>query len=141
MGKDAEEVDHLPGVTLAGDEEDVPDAGALQQLQRVVDHRPTSDRQQVFVGDAGQLAEASGLPARADEALGLHAGRMLLLSRSPPVGSQSRLPSPYRGHRTYRRVPEIEQRGDQPGGEREDAPRPAQEKQHSLHRGDASRHT
>ena len=72
----AEEIDHLPGVPLARDEEDVPDAGELEQLERVVDHRPAPDREQVLVGYARELAEARRLAARADQALRLHGGML-----------------------------------------------------------------
>ena len=65
-----------PGVALAGDEEDVPDPRQLEQLERVVDHRPAADREQVLVRDARQLAEARRLAAGADEALRLHAGSL-----------------------------------------------------------------
>ena len=69
----AEQVDHLAGVALARDEEDVADPRELEELERVVDHRPAPDRQQVLVRDARQLAEARRLAAGADEALRLHA--------------------------------------------------------------------
>ena len=65
----AEEVDHLARVALAGDDEHLADAGELEQLQRVVDHRPAADRQQVLVRDPGQLAEPRRLSSRADESL------------------------------------------------------------------------
>ena len=71
-----EQVDHLARMALPGDEEDVADPGQLQQLERVVDHRPAPDRQQVLVRDARQLAQARRLAAGADEALRLHAGRL-----------------------------------------------------------------
>src|SRR3970282_1519122 len=65
----AERVDHLPRVALAGHEQHVPDASELEQLERVVDHRPAADRQQVLVRDARQLPETRRLPAGADQAL------------------------------------------------------------------------
>jgi hypothetical protein len=65
----AEEVDHLAGVTLAGHDEHLLDARELQQLQRVVDHRPAADREQVLVRDARQLAEPRRLTSRTDESL------------------------------------------------------------------------
>ena len=40
----AEQVDHLARVLLAGDDEHFADAGELEQLERVVDHRPAADR-------------------------------------------------------------------------------------------------
>ena len=45
---------------------------ALQQLQRVVDHRPVADRQEVLVRDARQLFEARRVAAGGDEPF--HAG-------------------------------------------------------------------
>ena len=71
-----EEVDHLPGVALARDEQHLRDPSELEELERVVDHRPAPDRQQVLVRDARQLAEACRLAAGADEALRLHAGML-----------------------------------------------------------------
>ena len=69
----AEQVDQLTGVALAGDDHHLPDAGELQQLQRVIDHRPAADRQQVLVDDARQLAEPRRLAACRDQSLDLHA--------------------------------------------------------------------
>ena len=69
----AEQVDELPRVLLAGDEQHLAHAEPLQELQRVVDHRPAADRQQVLVRDARQLLEPRRGPAGADEAL--HAAR------------------------------------------------------------------
>ena len=44
----------------------------LQLLQRVIDHRPVADRQQVLVRDARQLLETRRVAAGCDQAL--HAG-------------------------------------------------------------------
>ena len=65
----AEQVDEVARVLLAGDEQHLAHADPLQQLQRVVDHRPAADRQQVLVRDARQLLEPRRRPACADEAL------------------------------------------------------------------------
>ena len=65
----AEQVDELPRVLLPGDEQHLLHARALQQLQRVVDHRPAPDRQQVLVRDARQLLETRRGPAGGDQAL------------------------------------------------------------------------
>ena len=65
----AELVDHLPGVPLAGHDEDLPDPGKLQELERVVDHRPTPGGQQVLVRDARQLAEPRRFSPSADQSL------------------------------------------------------------------------
>ena len=64
-----EQVDHLPRVALAGDDEHLVDPGQLEQLQRVVDHRPAADREQVLVRDPRQLPEPRRLTTRADESL------------------------------------------------------------------------
>ena len=68
----AEQVDELSRVLLARDEQHLADAEPLQELQRVVDHRPAADRQQVLVRDARQLLEPGRGAAGADEPL--HAG-------------------------------------------------------------------
>ena len=65
----AEQVDHLPGVPLAGDHEHLADARELEQLERVVDHRPASHRQQVLVRDPRQLPEPCRFSSRADQSL------------------------------------------------------------------------
>ena len=39
----SEQVDHLAGVVLAGDDEHLAYARELEQLERVVDHRPAAD--------------------------------------------------------------------------------------------------
>ena len=57
---------------LPGDDEHVTHADLLEELQRVVDHRPAPDRQQVLVRHARQLLEPGRRAACADEAL--HAG-------------------------------------------------------------------
>src|SRR5207249_4006056 len=68
----AEQVDEVTRVLLPGDDQDVAHPDPLEELQRVIDHRPAADRQQVLVRDARQLLEPGRRPARADEAL--HAG-------------------------------------------------------------------
>src|SRR5215211_1591407 len=52
---------------LAGHEKHVADADPLQQLQRVVHHRPAPDGEQMLVRDAGQLLQARRAPPRADQ--------------------------------------------------------------------------
>ena len=64
----AEQVDEVARMLLPGDEQHLADADPLQQLQRVVDHRPAADREQVLVGDARQLLEPRRRAACADEA-------------------------------------------------------------------------
>ena len=56
-----QEVDHLPGVARTGHDEHLFDARQLQQTQRVQDHRPLRDREQVLVRDSGQLPEPGRL--------------------------------------------------------------------------------
>jgi len=47
-----EQVDELPCMLLPGHEQHLAHTSALQQLQRVVDHRPVTHREQVLVRDA-----------------------------------------------------------------------------------------
>src|SRR5581483_121114 len=68
----AEKVDEVAGVLLPGDDQDVAHTDPLEQLERVVDHRPATDREQVLVRHARQLLEPRCGAACADEAL--HAG-------------------------------------------------------------------
>ena len=68
----AEQVDEVARVLPAGHEQHLVDTGPLEQLERVVDHRPAADGQQVLVGDARQLLEPRRRPACADQPL--HAG-------------------------------------------------------------------
>ncbi len=86
----AEEIDHLPRVALPRDEEHVGDPGQLEELERVVDHRPAPDREQVLVRDARQLAEARRLAAGADEALRLHAGMLSDARRGRATAASAR---------------------------------------------------
>ena len=65
----AEQVDHLTGVTLPGDEENLANPGELEELERVVDHRPSAHGEQVLVRDPGQLAEPRCLSSCADQSL------------------------------------------------------------------------
>ena len=70
----SEQIDQLAGMALPGDDHHLVHARQLQQLQRVVDHRPAADRQQMLVDDARQLAQPRGLAAGRDQSLCLHAG-------------------------------------------------------------------
>ncbi len=65
----AEQVDEVARVLLAGHEQHLADPEPLQELERVVDHRPAADRQQVLVRDARQLLETRRLAAGADQTL------------------------------------------------------------------------
>ena len=78
----SEQVDQLAGMALAGDDHHLADACELQQLQRVVDHRPAADRQQMLVDDARQLAQPRRLAAGRDQSLCLHAGADATAGRS-----------------------------------------------------------
>src|SRR5262249_54456711 len=112
-----EEVDHLTRMALAGHEEYVRDPGELQELQRVVDHRPAPDREQVLVRDARQLAETRGLAARADEAPRLHPQDAKRPRRRGGLGPPPLAPAPrssgssfplvHTGYRTYRGDPDV----------------------------------
>src|SRR5581483_11931813 len=82
----------LARVLLAGDEQHLADADALEQLQRVVDHRPATDRQQVLVRDAGQLLEARRVAAGGDQPL--HAADATAASASwPRAAAKPRTPA------------------------------------------------
>ncbi len=65
----AEQVDELARVLLAGDDQDLAHADALEQLQRVIDHRPAADGQQVLVRHARQLGEPRRVPTGGDQSL------------------------------------------------------------------------
>ena len=49
----------IAGIPAAGDDQDVLDPGIHQSLDRVVDHRPVVDRQQMFVGDFGEREQTA----------------------------------------------------------------------------------
>src|SRR5207248_10543953 len=80
----AEQVDEAAGMLLAGDEQHLADADPLQELKRVVDHRPAPDREQVLVRDARQLGEPGRAPAGTDQAL--HRALIIALGRNGPRG-------------------------------------------------------
>jgi hypothetical protein len=61
----------------ADDDHDFADAHAGQRRDRVVDHRPVVDRQQMLVGDDGQREEAGGRAARQHEAFHSDSGGIL----------------------------------------------------------------
>ena len=67
-------------------------AHSLQELERVIDHRPLTDRQQVLVGDARQLGEARRVAAGADETF--HAADAIAASASwPRAAARPRMPA------------------------------------------------
>src|SRR5581483_11231242 len=84
----AEQVDELPGVLLARHDQHLAHADALQELERVVDHRPAADRQQVLVRDARQLLEPGRGAACGDQAL--HAGADATASTWPSGDVEAR---------------------------------------------------
>jgi hypothetical protein len=59
----AEQFHEVAHVLGAGHQQDVLHPGPGELLQRVVHHRPRTDRQQVLVGHPGQFAHAGSLPA------------------------------------------------------------------------------
>jgi hypothetical protein len=63
----AEEAEELAGVRPSGDEHRLGHAGPDERLDRVRDHRPVVDRQQVLVGDAGQRIEPAARAACEDD--------------------------------------------------------------------------
>ena len=65
----AEQVDELPRVLLPGHEQHLSHPDALQELERVVDHRPPPHRQKVLVRHARQLFEPRCSATCADEPL------------------------------------------------------------------------
>ena len=65
----AEQAEELPGMRPAGDDHDLVDARAYERLDRVLDHRPVVDRQQVLVRDPRQRVEPRTGSAGEDDAL------------------------------------------------------------------------
>ena len=59
----SEKVDQLTRMALPGDDQHLPDARLLEQLERVVDHRPAADGGPVLVRHTRQLARG-GSPRR-----------------------------------------------------------------------------
>ena len=53
----------LPGMVAAGHDHDPVDAGAGHLLDRVIDHRPVVDRQQMLVGDPRQRLQPTPGPS------------------------------------------------------------------------------
>ena len=64
VGQQAQEI---AGIPAAGDDQDVLDAGVHQRLDRVVDHRPVVDRQQMLVGDLGEREQAASRSSGQDD--------------------------------------------------------------------------
>ena len=65
----AEQPEELARVGAAGDEHQLGDARVDERLDRVGDHRPVVDRQQVLVGDQRQRMQARTGAAGQDHAL------------------------------------------------------------------------
>ena len=64
-----EELDHISDALAADDDHDLPNSHAGQRGDRVIDHRPVEDRQQMLVGDDREREKASGRAAREHETL------------------------------------------------------------------------
>ena len=64
-----EQLDDVADALAADDDHHLADAHPGQRLDRVVDHRPVVDRQQVLVGDDRQREQPGGGPAGEDDAL------------------------------------------------------------------------
>jgi hypothetical protein len=64
-----EQLDHVTDALAADYDHDFPDPHARERGDRVVDHRPVVDRQQMLVGDDGERKEAGGRAARQHETL------------------------------------------------------------------------
>ena len=65
----AEQLDDVADALAADDDHHLADAHPGERLDRVVDHRPVVDRQQVLVGDDRQREQPRGGPAGEDDAL------------------------------------------------------------------------
>ena len=64
-----QQLDDVADALAADDDHDLADAHPGERLDRVVDHRPVVDRQQVLVGDDRQRVEPRGRAAGEDDAL------------------------------------------------------------------------
>src|SRR5262245_10083241 len=95
----AEEPEELAGVIAAGDDEDVAQAGVREGLQRIVDHRPVVDRQQVLVGDLGEWEQPRSHPPGEDDALHILAAPVVpaTLAESPGGVKRRAASAPPRG--------------------------------------------
>ena len=89
VGAVGEQLDDVADALAADDDHDLADAHAGQRLERVVDHRPVVDRQEVLVGDDRQREEAGRGAAGEDDAF--HRGtayqRRSGISGSPAASS------------------------------------------------------
>ena len=65
----AEQLDHVADALAADDDQHLTDTHAGERLDRVVDHRPVVDRQQVLVRDDRQREQPGRGPARQHDAL------------------------------------------------------------------------
>src|SRR5439155_15459598 len=84
-----QQLDDVADALPADDDEDLLDAHPRERLDRVIDHRPVVDRQQVLIGDDRQRIQARGRPARQHDPLHLARPFMApqgssLLSRDGP---------------------------------------------------------
>ena len=65
----AQQLDDVADALAADDDHDLADPHARERVERVVDHRPVVDRQQVLVGDDREGEQPARRAARQDEAL------------------------------------------------------------------------
>ena len=54
-----EQTQKIAGIAPSGDDQNLSNPGIDESLNRVVDHRPVIDRQQMFVGDFGEREQAA----------------------------------------------------------------------------------
>src|SRR6266516_3634579 len=59
----AQQPQEIPGAVAAGDDQDIPDSGVDERLNRIPDQRPVINRQQVFVRDFRQWIQTASKPA------------------------------------------------------------------------------
>ena len=65
----AQQLDDVTDALAADDDHDLADPHARERVERVVDHRPVVDRQQVLVGDEREREQPARRAARQDESL------------------------------------------------------------------------
>ncbi len=90
----AEQPEELPGVRAPRHEHELADPGRDDRLDRIRDHRPVVDRQQVLVRDPRQRMEAAPCAAGEDDAL--HIGEIVWpvndLRGGAPLGARAATP-------------------------------------------------
>ena len=84
----SQQAKEVAGGAAAGDDHDIANARRTKGVQRIVDHRPVVDGQQMFVRHLRERAQAAAEPAREDHALHARAafkGRHHASLRAVPV--------------------------------------------------------